>query len=167
MVGERDVLEVLDVLNNVPSSLAAGSAGEVAPCLLEAVCSLPGGGARFVASGMSFEVSGGWVVDFLGIVDVLNDLIGATYFELSFESKAVLWSGTAAGIDGALPGKLVGLGALLWLVVDVAGAAAAGGVLAGRMFSGLRCSEVATFWVGTLGIGAWLDILGTSSQAGS
>ena len=71
------------------------------------------------------------------------------------------------GTDGAFPGKFVGLGALLLLAVDVAGAAATGGVLAGRMFSELSCSEVAPFGMGTLGIGAWLDVLGTSSQAGS
>ena len=63
-VSERGVLGVLDVPNNFPSSLAVGSAGNVAPRLLEAGWGLPGGGARFVASGMSFEASGGWFVDF-------------------------------------------------------------------------------------------------------
>ena len=60
---------------------------------------------------------------------------------MSAEFKAVLWSGTVAGTDGAFAGKFVRLGALLLLVVSFS---AAGGGVACGMSSELNCSEVNT-----------------------
>ena len=48
---------------NVPSSLAAGSAGEVVPRLWGVGWVLPGAGTRLVGSGVLFELSGGLAVD--------------------------------------------------------------------------------------------------------
>lgn len=62
-VGEREILELRGIPTNVPSSLGAGIAGEVAPRLLGAGWVLPGAGAGVMGLGMLFELSGGWVVD--------------------------------------------------------------------------------------------------------
>ena len=86
-------------------------------------------------------------------------------FELSAESNAVRWSGSAAGIDGVFPSKLSGLAAFFLLVVSVT--AATGGGVACEISSELSCSEVATSEVDTLLTGAWLDGLATETSMGS
>ena len=60
--GEGIVLGILGIPTDVSSSLADGSAGEVAPRLVGAGWVSSGAGLRFVGSGMSFKLSGGWVV---------------------------------------------------------------------------------------------------------
>ena len=60
------------------------------------------------------------------------------------------------------PGRLTRLAGLLLLIVGVT--VAAGGGVACGIFTEISDSELATSEVGTLGTGAWLDVLGPGTS---